>query len=446
MLIYFICFLLLIILILIYLFYRDIKLGINVLKYLPYDNRTIILKKQRERLLEIINYSCNNINLYKHKYQNINFNNEIKLSDLPIVTKNEIINNFNSSHINSNDTIKIVSSGTTGVKVTILNNYDTWLNMFGILFSRIMYNYINLFCYSPKIKVSMIIADNGPHVLKKISEPFTLLSKIFLEVNIIPITSTIEEMTEKLEKSNPDIIFSYPSALSLILNNKDIKINPKIIIFGSEKLDKNLSKLCKNKFKSVIINTYASTECLFMASSCHLGKLHINEDLCIIEPIDKNGNIIMEGASDSILLTNLVNYQQPLIRYKITDSVKFINCHCGSKYQALKIYGRSDDNIIIKDDNGIEKVHLSIAIQSIMLGISNINQFQFIQVKNKIFHIIVHTNVSIDLFNIIKQNIKSKLKKYFKQNNITAKFKILFNCDIIRNKGHKYQQILSLIK
>jgi phenylacetate-coenzyme A ligase PaaK-like adenylate-forming protein len=71
------------------------------------------------------------------------------------------------------------------------------------------------------------------------------------------------------------------------------------------------------------VSGYATTEAPMMAaSSPEHPELEIAEDVVVIEIVDDNDRAIPPGMPGAkVLLTNLINYAQPLIRYELTDSV-----------------------------------------------------------------------------------------------------------------------------
>ena len=68
---------------------------------------------------------------------------------------------------------------------------------------------------------------------------------------------------------------------------------------------------------------YAATEApTIAASSPEHPELEIAEDVVVIEIVDENNRPVPPGRPGAkVLLTNLINYAQPLIRYELTDSV-----------------------------------------------------------------------------------------------------------------------------
>ena len=62
------------------------------------------------------------------------------------------------------------------------------------------------------------------------------------------------------------------------------------------------------------------------------------DDLVILEPVDTQGNVVPFGQpADRVLLTNLYNRDQPLIRYDIADAMTITDtpCPCGSAHRRI---------------------------------------------------------------------------------------------------------------
>ena len=74
--------------------------------------------------------------------------------------------------------------------------------------------------------------------------------------------------------------------------------------------------------------------------------MHIADDLVILEPVDAQGNPVPYGQpADRVLLTNLYNLDQPLIRYDIADAMTISDepCPCGCAHRRITdIRGRMD--------------------------------------------------------------------------------------------------------
>ena len=96
-----------------------------------------------------------------------------------------------------------------------------------------------------------------------------------------------------------------------------------------------------------VINGYFTSEGA-SASDCGAGAgMHLNEDVCIFEPVDGDGNPAVPGQrAAKLYVTPLFNHTQPLIRYELTDEVTLREgaCPCGCAMRRIDdIGGRSDD-------------------------------------------------------------------------------------------------------
>jgi phenylacetate-CoA ligase len=83
------------------------------------------------------------------------------------------------------------------------------------------------------------------------------------------------------------------------------------------------------------------------AFPCGVGEgMHVADDLVILEPADADGNLVPSGQpADRLLLTNLYNLAQPLIRYDLVDAVTMSDepCRCGCAHRRITaVNGRID--------------------------------------------------------------------------------------------------------
>ena len=85
-------------------------------------------------------------------------------------------------------------------------------------------------------------------------------------------------------------------------------------------------------------------------------------------------------SSHSVLLTNLANRVQPLIRYDLGDSVTLLPlCRCGSTFPAIRVEGRHDDTLHYADANGAPVDLLPLVLTTVMEDEAGIYDFQLRQ-------------------------------------------------------------------
>jgi len=72
-------------------------------------------------------------------------------------------------------------------------------------------------------------------------------------------------------------------------------------------------------------NNYGASEFFSIAWECAHGVMHLNDDWMIAEPVDRDDRPVPQGeASHALLLTNLANRTQPLLRYRLSDSLRVL--------------------------------------------------------------------------------------------------------------------------
>jgi phenylacetate-coenzyme A ligase PaaK-like adenylate-forming protein len=135
-------------------------------------------------------------------------------------------------------------------------------------------------------------------------------------------------------------------------------------------------------FGCPVINEYGASECLSIGFACSAGRLHLNAEWVILEPVDEAGRPTPPGEpSATVLVTNLANRLQPIIRYDLGDSVTMMNgaCPCGNPLQSFLVGGRREDVIALpRPDGGVAKL-LPLALSTIVEEAGGVHRFQIVQ-------------------------------------------------------------------
>jgi phenylacetate-coenzyme A ligase PaaK-like adenylate-forming protein len=102
----------------------------------------------------------------------------------------------------------------------------------------------------------------------------------------------------------------------------------------------------------------------------------------LVEPIDADGRPTPPGhISHSVLVTNLANRIQPVIRYDLGDAVFTLPglCVCGNPLPAIRVHGRCDDIVRLKGVSGRELKLPPLALTTVLEEIGGIHRFQIVQ-------------------------------------------------------------------
>lgn len=155
---------------------------------------------------------------------------------------------------------------------------------------------------------------------------------------------------------------------------KDLDLEvPKMraVLTSSEKLTLEMRTTIEEVYQCKVFDAYSGVEACGLISESPEGELLFSPDTGIME-IKNTAN----GKTGELILTGLLNYDQPLIRYRIGDCVTISNkqSKCNRSMQVVKeIDGRVEDLII--GPNGSEMVRF----HSLVYGIENIIVSQIVQ-------------------------------------------------------------------
>jgi phenylacetate-coenzyme A ligase PaaK-like adenylate-forming protein len=163
----------------------------------------------------------------------------------------------------------------------------------------------------------------------------------------VPVTLPVTEMVERLNALQPSVLTGYPSILARLAIEQHagrLRIAPRSVTSSSETLGPDVRAAIAQAFGAPIADQFGSSEGLIGMSAPDDDVLVFNSDLCIVELVDAENRPLTPGVpSAKVLLTNLYNRTQPLIRYELTDS--FVRQPDATEHGHLraKVRGRADE-------------------------------------------------------------------------------------------------------
>jgi phenylacetate-coenzyme A ligase PaaK-like adenylate-forming protein len=194
------------------------------------------------------------------------------------------------------------------------------------------------------------------------------------------------ELERALQAFAPTVLITYPSCADLLARARTqgrLALAPREIWVGGEQLSNEQRARIRSAFGCPIRNNYGASEFYSIAWECAHGRMHLNDDWVIVEPVDRDGRAVPPGqASDAVLLTNLANRTQPLLRYRLGDSLRIVpgRCACGSGFPGIEIQGRADHTLVLRDPFGREVRLLPLAIETVIEEGAQLTQFQLIAI------------------------------------------------------------------
>ncbi len=163
----------------------------------------------------------------------------------------------------------------------------------------------------------------------------------------VPATLPLDEIVRRLNALQPPMLLGYPTVLARLASEQQagrLHISPMSVSATSETLLPEHREVISAGFGVPIINTFGSTEGLVGASAPDAEELVFNTDICIVELVDERNAPVPPGTpSAKVLLTNLSNRAQPLIRYELTD--RFVEQPPAPDHGHLRatVEGRADE-------------------------------------------------------------------------------------------------------
>jgi phenylacetate-coenzyme A ligase PaaK-like adenylate-forming protein len=162
-----------------------------------------------------------------------------------------------------------------------------------------------------------------------------------------------------------------------------LRIAPRAALFSSEPLTADVRRHVREAWGIEPVSGYAATEApTIAASSPAHPELEIAEDVVVVEIVDENNRAVPPGRPGAkVLLTNLINYAQPLIRYELTDSVveSPLPNPGGRAWRCLvSIDGRTADILYLRSQDGATvAVHPSV-LGSAVAPIAEVGEYSFV--------------------------------------------------------------------
>jgi phenylacetate-CoA ligase len=199
----------------------------------------------------------------------------------------------------------------------------------------------------------------------------------------VPVTLPLPQIVERLNTFQAPGLIGYPSALVRLAaerRTRRLHIAPTVIISTSETLLPEMRAEITEAFGIPVINSFGSTEGLKGTSAPGGDVLMFNSDMCLIELVDGGNRPVGPGVpSAKVLVTNLYNLAQPLIRYELADSFVRQPAAPGHGHLLARVQGRADE--VFHYQASVLHPHV---IRSVMLRSPEVTDYQVRQTRTGI--------------------------------------------------------------
>ncbi len=353
-----------------------------------------------------------------------------------------------------------LTSGTTGEVGCFVHDRRGWDLMRGVLFARTLRHRLgprDLLRFGPwrRYRMGFIVAMAGPYVTWLLARDEPLPARAMMLTRMFDVERSSAELREAIQAFSPHFLHGYATSLEVLAQEQlqgRLQLSPEFVSTGSEPLTPGARAVLRQAFPSAqIAETYGATECPVMAVECRHGGLHLNEDVCIVETVDARGAPVPDGTPGAqVLVTNLLNRAQPLIRYQLGDRVTLHahgGCACGSPLRRIQVEGRVDDTLVLEDAHGRPQAHPPIPLEVVFLGVPGLRQFQLIHARQN--QLDVHATILPGAHAAqVEQHLKARFGAYLLRHHLQDVVRVDINIqsDLPRDpRSHKLRQVQNLV-
>lgn len=403
---------------------------------------------QNTKLRVLLNHANNTVPFYKVSFEVAGIDkkklNEVTVDTfktLPFLSKNDLRRFGTTSLLSSerDETGKFYcSSGSTGTPVEIYLSRTTH-QIWSAAFEARIRNWAGINFKTPRGMIG------GRRVLPGASDgpPFHRYNlaeeQVYFSAYHISPTNAVHYLSA-MRKHKIEYMTGYAMSnylLAFYLRNAGFKA-PKLkaVITSSEKLTPDMRLVLEEVYQCKVYDSWSGVEACALVSECEYGSLHVSEDVGIVEILDEYGNEVPEGATGEVVCTGLLNFDQPLIRYRIGDRMTKLSgtCKCGRNMRMIKeIDGRLEDIVTGPDGRQMVRFH------GIFVGIPSIELAQIVQHSLNYIEVKVKNSVVLkeEEVNLIKSRLVSQLG--------AVNIEINQKADIFQTSNGKFKAVVSHI-
>ena len=340
-------------------------------------------KARESRLRHLLHHAYNRSPFYRKKFQGIDLTS-CAISELPTLTKSEMMANldevFTDRELHRHDLECFISdtanigilyrkkfvvchtSGSQGQPALIVQDADAVLTTFAAQFARGIQVRRRFLPHIQRLlnpaRIAVITQKPGFYASSTFFNFFPSAARRFLKLERLSVFDPPHKLVERLNTFQPNFVTAYTSTLELIAREQDaghlgFRHCLEQMTSISEPLPEIAAQRIESAFGVHVTNVYSVAECMALTCGCPASHgNHLNSELAVLEVVDADNRPVPDGVRGSkVLLTNLYNFVQPIIRYEIDDIVTMSPqiCSCGSLLPLIQsVEGRTKDQLWIE--------------------------------------------------------------------------------------------------
>jgi phenylacetate-CoA ligase len=353
--------------------------------------RDRLVRFQHQRLDELARHARENSSFWRARLPR----EGVRLPELPILTKPAMMECFDElvtdrrlrladllDHLDRIDGDALfagehrvmTSSGSSGRKAVFVYDRVGWSACTAMFLRRSAWHGVKP--RLPRVRLAMVWGASPTHMSRRGAQ--TLDVGVY-RIRRLSVTQPLPELVARLNEFGPHHLSAYPSIAAPLADEQlagRLRLRLEGLLTNSEPLSPELRERLEHAFGVRPRNFYATTEGLY-GTECEEGSMHLFDDMCIVENVDDRGAPVPAGETGSrLVVTNLFNRVQPLIRFEVTDLVAIDPdpCPCGRALTRVRsLEGRAEEVLRI---GGVTVHPLQFAL---VTADPDVREFQVVQ-------------------------------------------------------------------
>ena len=344
---------------------------------------------QQQRLQRILDHAYNTVPFYRQRFDDAGFRPSDARVDrplpLPVLKRDDLrdgVSALLSSSYQLQDLRRAGSSGTTSTPIQFYRDIEGLRNKTALQLQLNSWS-----GYKPGDSVLMLWGAHRDLAMQP-SWRWRFYEETLMRCTPAPSgiinDEILERFRERYETRRPKVLYAYSTVLAAFaafMQRRGMTHRPTTVIATAEVMNDENRKLVESVFGVPVTMHYGSREVGMVAAECldHEG-LHFHPWSSYVE-FDPIGDT-PDGPAYRLLITDLLNYGQPFIRYDTGDCVTLSmqSCSCGRWFPMVsKILGRVCEGIILADGGIVPGITLGTQMAQMGHTFRSIAQVQFVQ-------------------------------------------------------------------
>ena len=356
------------------------------LKKNQWDPPEIIQGRANGRLKAMVRYACAHSTFYRDRFLEAGIDPERvesieDLASLPLLRKSEIRDQLPailSDEYSKDELVPAKTGGSTGVALNVFCDARGVEKRNGAALLADEWSGWRLGEPVAAVWGNPPVASSWRNKLR-----WTLKDRVIYLDTMKLNESAVQQFYREWLHMKPGLLYGHAHSIFILaeyMKKMQLTLRPSGIVATSMMLIEQERQTIEEVFGTQVTNRYGCEEVSLIGCECeqHHG-MHLNSEHNIVEFLRDDGTLCSPGEDGRIVVTELINFGMPMIRYEVGDRGVPGNreCPCGRGLPMMEsITGRVADFLLAQDGSRVAGISL---IENTLTRFAGIHQMQLVQ-------------------------------------------------------------------